>query len=118
VSKKSKQATATRRSSMKKARRANATLLYQQRAAAGTNGLSKRAKAAKRKRAGAVTTTKHFENYCGNHGCIRCVPMLNSPAYAHPGSFLYQRRFEKKSPPWKTSKEKLAFKNRERAASR
>lgn len=110
MSAKAKAQAKIRRASLKRARKDSMQKQYQAWAAAGQNQLSKRSKlAAKRKKAGAITTKRHIDRICQNHGCVRCHPQLNSSAYAAPGSCFYGSRFEHQPKPWQTAKEKLTI---------
>ena len=115
MSKKSKKQAQGRRLSMKRARKDSAQKQYQQWAAEGANKKSKRNRLNK-KRAISLTTKKHGAASCGNHGCEKCNSLLNSPAYALPGTWLYRKRFMPHTKPYKTSKEKLTRRNRKLAA--
>lgn len=96
MSKKSKKLAQAKRLSMKRARKESAQKQYQQWAAEGKNKLSKRTKLNK-KRASSLRVQRHAGATCDNIGCRRCVPELNTPMYAQPGSFLYKRRFMKRA---------------------
>jgi len=93
MGKKSKTRQSEQRAKVKRARKEAQRAVYQSYKNAGTNKKSKRG-VIKSKRARKVGVVDHPNGRCYNHGCRKCQPMLNDPAYAtNPASCLFGRKF-------------------------